>query len=186
MAVYRELARTSASFGVKPGMHDSLLQMEIYVREARPADVDFARALYFQTMRGMIDPLFGWDQRRQEESFAGWFHVEEAAIIVADGREVGWLQTRTNEREVFLASHYLRPDMQRRGIGTYILRKLIADSAQRSKTVTLAVMKINPAVRLYQRLGFRVTHEDLYKFYMRSDGRAFQGTDRSAHSLDPR
>jgi hypothetical protein len=33
--------------------------MDIQVREARPADMDFARALYFETMRGMIEPLFG-------------------------------------------------------------------------------------------------------------------------------
>jgi ribosomal protein S18 acetylase RimI-like enzyme len=30
-------------------------------------------------------------------------------------------------------------------------------------------MKINPAVALYERLGFRVTHEDEHKLYMRAD-----------------
>jgi ribosomal protein S18 acetylase RimI-like enzyme len=29
------------------------------------------------------------------------------------------------------------------------------------------VVKTNPALRLYKRLGFRVTHEDDRKFYMR-------------------
>ena len=66
------------------------------MREARPANVDFARALYFETMRGMIEPLFGWDQRRQEESFAEWFDLQQASIIIADGRDVGWMQTRAN------------------------------------------------------------------------------------------
>src|SRR5580765_3642655 len=78
--------------------------MDIQVREASPADMDFARALYFETMRGMIEPLFGWDQGRQEESFAGWFDLQQASIIMADGRDVGWMQTRTNEGEVFLGS----------------------------------------------------------------------------------
>jgi ribosomal protein S18 acetylase RimI-like enzyme len=35
-----------------------------------------------------------------------------------------------------------------------------------STAVTLGVVKTNPARRLYERLGFRVTHEDQYKFYM--------------------
>jgi hypothetical protein len=70
--------------------------MDIQLRKARPADVDFARALYFETMRGMIEPLFGWDQRRQEESFAGWFDLRQASIIMAVGRDVGWMQTRAS------------------------------------------------------------------------------------------
>jgi ribosomal protein S18 acetylase RimI-like enzyme len=150
-------------------VRDSLPHMEFHVREALPTDVDFARNLYFQTMRGMIESLFGWDQRRQEESFAEWFDLQEAGIIVADGRDVGWMQVRTDDREIFLGSLYVIPEMQRRGIGTHILSKLIAQCKQSSRALALAVMKINPAIRLYERLGFRVTHEDQYKFYMRAD-----------------
>jgi GNAT superfamily N-acetyltransferase len=142
--------------------------MKIFVRPALPSDVDFARGLYFETMRATIEPLFGWDRRRQEESFAGWFDLQEAGIIVADGCDAGWMQIRTNEREIFLGSLYVIPEMQRRGIGTYILSELIAQCQHSSKALTLAVMKMNPAIRLYERLGFRVTHEDAYKFYMRA------------------
>jgi hypothetical protein len=31
------------------------------------------------------------------------------------------------------------------------------------------VVKINPALRLYERMGFRITHEDDRKLYMRRD-----------------
>lgn len=117
----------------------------------------------------MIEPLFGWDQRHQEESFAGWFDLQQAAIIMADGRDVGWLQASANEREVVLGSLYVIPEMQRLGIGTHILRELMAEARRASKPLTLAVMKNNPAIRLYERLGFRLTHEDEYKFYMRVD-----------------
>lgn len=141
--------------------------MEIHVREALPTDMDFARGLYFETMRAMIESTFGWDQRRQEESFAEWFDLHETGIIVA-GRDVGWMQTRTNEREIFIGSLYVMPEMQRLGIGTNILRNLIARCRHSSKALTLSVMKINPAIHLYERLGFCVTHEDQYKFYMRA------------------
>jgi len=141
--------------------------MEIHVREARSADVDFARSLYFETMRVMIESAFGWDQHRQEESFAEWFDLLETGIIVADGRDVGWMQTRTDNHEVFLGSLYVKPEMQRLGIGTHVVRKLIAQCRRSSSSLTLAVMKINPAIHLYERLGFHVTHEDQYKFYMR-------------------
>jgi ribosomal protein S18 acetylase RimI-like enzyme len=145
----------------------AIAPMDIQVRAARPADMEFARALYFETMRGMIEPLFGWDQRRQEESFAGWFDLQQASIIMADRRDVGWMQTRTTEGEVFLGSLYVIPEMQRHGIGTHVLRELIAQSTRSSKPLTLAVMKNNPAIQLYERLGFQLTREDRYKFYMR-------------------
>jgi ribosomal protein S18 acetylase RimI-like enzyme len=62
--------------------------------------------------------------------------------------------------------------MQGQGIGTHVLRPLPASAKHQSKVLTLAVMKINPAIRLYERLGFRITHEDEYKLYMRADPQA--------------
>jgi ribosomal protein S18 acetylase RimI-like enzyme len=35
--------------------------------------------------------------------------------------------------------------------------------------VTLGVVKKNPALRLYKRLGFHITHEDERKFYMKRE-----------------
>ena len=40
--------------------------------------------------------------------------------------------------------------------------------------LTLGVVKIKPALRLYERLGFRTTHEDERKFYMRHDWRVLR------------
>lgn len=142
--------------------------MEIRLREARPDDVAFARSLYLETMRDITEALVGWDQRRQEEGFAGWFELSQARIITADGRDVGWMQTRVSEGEVFLGSLYVIPAMQGLGIGTHVLRELMAQSESGSKALTLAVMKNNRAIRLYERLGFHTTHEDKYKFYMRA------------------
>jgi hypothetical protein len=39
------------------------------------------------------------------------------------------------------------------------------------EALTLGVVKTNPALGLYERLGFRITHEDERKFYMRHDCR---------------
>ena len=40
--------------------------MYISLRAARAEDVAFARSLYFETMRWIIEHLFGWDQARKD------------------------------------------------------------------------------------------------------------------------
>lgn len=143
--------------------------MKIALRTACTEDFVFARSLYFETMRGMIEGLFGWDQAREEGNFAGFFKVEEARIIIADGHDVGWIQEQVEDRTINLGSFYVMPAMQGRGIGTKVLNILLARAADQSKAMTLAVVKINPARYFYEKRGFRITHEDQHKFYMRAD-----------------
>jgi hypothetical protein len=49
------------------------------------------------------------------------------------------------------------------------MNRLIEEATHSSQAVTLGVVKTNPALRLYQRLGFRITHDDDRKYYMRRD-----------------
>jgi ribosomal protein S18 acetylase RimI-like enzyme len=143
--------------------------VKIALRAACSQDSVFARDLYFETMRGFIDRLFGWDQAREERNFAGFFKVDEVRIITADDQDVGWIQEQVENRTINLGSFYVRPAMQGRGIGTKVLDILLARAAYQSKAMTLSVVKINPARHFYEKRGFRITHEDQHKFYMRAD-----------------
>jgi ribosomal protein S18 acetylase RimI-like enzyme len=143
--------------------------MDVCLRAYQAQDFDFARQLYFETMREAIERIFGWDQAHQEASFAGWFNPDEVNIIVANGVDAGWIQQREDDGAIFLGSIYVTPEMQGKGIGTRVIQTLLDLGRQRSQPITLAVMKINPAIALYERLGFRITDEDEYKLYMRAD-----------------
>jgi ribosomal protein S18 acetylase RimI-like enzyme len=143
--------------------------VKIALRAACSQDSVFARDLYFETMRGFIDCLFGWDQAREERNFAGFFKVDEVRIITADDQDVGWIQEQVENRTINLGSFYVMPAMQGRGIGTKVLDILLARAAYQSKAMTLSVVKINPARHFYEKRGFRITHEDQHKFYMRAD-----------------
>lgn len=140
--------------------------MNIALRTAWDDDVAFARNLYFETMRGIVERLFGWDQSREEKNFARFFKLDEVRIITADGQDVGWIQEQISERSINLGSFYVAPAMQGRGIGTQVLRMLLERAARESKAMTLAVVKINPARQFYEKRGFRTTHEDAHKVYM--------------------
>jgi GNAT superfamily N-acetyltransferase len=143
--------------------------MDVQLRAYQAQDFDFARQLYFETMRWAIERVFGWDQAHQEASFAGWLNPDEVNIIMANGVDVGWIQQREDCGAISLGSIYVTPEMQGKGIGTRVIQTLLDLGRQHSQPVTLAVMKINPAFALYERLGFRITHEDEHKLYMRAD-----------------
>jgi ribosomal protein S18 acetylase RimI-like enzyme len=143
----------------------------VALRPAIVADLAFCRRIDHETMRPIVDQLFGWDEARQDGNFARKWRVDEVRIItVAAGdawRDAGWLQTAPLDDAVFLKEIYLDPPFHRLGIGTRVMQIVIDEAQRQSKAVTLGVVKINPARRLYERLGFRITHDDEYKFYMR-------------------
>ena len=120
-------------------------------------------------MRWIIERLFGWDPAREDKTFAQFFKLDEARIITADEQDVGWIQEQVDDTTINLGSFYVMPMMQRRGIGTQVLQMLLARARNQSKAITLAVVKINPALRFYEKHGFRITHEDQHKFYLRAD-----------------
>jgi ribosomal protein S18 acetylase RimI-like enzyme len=154
--------------------------MNIALRAACVDDVPFARDLYFETMREIIEQLFGWDQSREEENFTRFFKLEEVRIITADGQNAGWIQEQISESSINLGSFYVVPAMQDRGIGTHVLRNLLERAGRESKSMTLAVVKTNPARQFYEKHGFRTTHEDEHKFYMSATPKAvFPATYRT-------
>ena len=67
----------------------------------------------------------------------------------ADDRGYGFVDDATPE-----LSMALLPGHRGRGIGTSLLRRLLAESARTSATVSLSVSATNPARRLYERFGF--------------------------------
>lgn len=139
--------------------------MPLALRPALQQDFEYCRRLYFAEMKWIIEELH-LDQTAQEVSFQQQWCRTQARIIVFDDVDVGWLQTVMQADELFIAQMFVDRPFQRKGIGTEVMKRLIGEATQLNRTVRLNVVKINPARRLYERMGFRVTHEDDRKLYM--------------------
>ncbi|MGW3245760.1 GNAT family N-acetyltransferase [Streptomyces sp. NPDC001070] len=62
----------------------------------------------------------------------------------------------------WIATVFRRPDPRCAGLGSRLLRRVLADAASRGLTrIGLAVSDANPPRRLYERLGFTVTRTSL-------------------------
>jgi ribosomal protein S18 acetylase RimI-like enzyme len=107
-----------------------------------------------------------------EAQLAGFrqrWDVTQVKIITLDGTDIGWLQSFVKEDALFLAQLFVDRALRGQGIGTTMVKALIEEAARAGRALTLGVVKTNPALRLYERLGFRTAHEDERKFYMRRD-----------------
>jgi GNAT superfamily N-acetyltransferase len=140
----------------------------ITFRPACAQDFEYCKRLYFAGMQRIIDEL-NLDRNAQADSFEQQWDLKQVRILVVDGSDTGWIQSITREDELFLAQIFVDGPFQGRGIGTQAMNQLIAEAADAGQAVCLGVAKINPALRLYERLGFRITDEDGRKFYMRRD-----------------
>jgi GNAT superfamily N-acetyltransferase len=142
--------------------------MPISFRQAVNQDFDYCKRLYFGEMEWIIKELH-LDRAAQEATFRQQWDLTQVRIRSLDGSDVGWIQTMTQDDELFVAQMFVDRPFQRRGVGTEVMKRLIGEAALINQTMRLNVVKINPAVWLYERLGFRVINEDDRKFYMKRD-----------------
>jgi ribosomal protein S18 acetylase RimI-like enzyme len=54
----------------------------------------------------------------------------------------------------------LLPEFRGQGIGSYLLNSLIKEATSTSRKLTIHVEKMNPALRLYNRLGFTLVKDE--------------------------
>jgi GNAT superfamily N-acetyltransferase len=163
------VSRHSPESDLKTGIfHATDKPMRIILRHAVAEDFEYCKRLYFAGMKNIIEEL-GLDMAAQTANFSEQWALEQVRIISADGSDVGWLQSNVRGEGLFVAQLFVDGPFQGQGIGTQVVKRLIYEAAGLNQAVSLAVAKINPALRLYKRLGFRVTHHDDRKFYMTRD-----------------
>ena len=85
-------------------------------------------------------------------------------IIEQEGTPVGRLYVHRLHDEIRVIDIALLPEHRGRGLGGGLLRAVLEEAAAVGKSVYVSVERFNPAMRLYQRLGFvAITDEGVYR-----------------------
>ncbi len=134
--------------------------MEWQLRPALSADRDFLFDLHRQALGPCIERVWGWDEEEQRLHLESVFDSAGWQVIVLHGRDVGMIRTPETEDRVMLDDIEILPAFQGRGLGTTVVRAVLDYAEGRGKDTALQVLTVNPARRLYQRLGFRVIGQD--------------------------
>ena len=98
-----------------------------------------------------------------------YFFRQWRYFIVLEHRVVGVLALREEIRTLYISSMAVSPDCRRMGIATCALSHAAAIANKlRKEALELEVLKKNtPAVRLYERRGYRVEEEKRRSFILR-------------------
>ena len=136
------------------------------LRQATEADYAFLYSLHTATMKEYVAQTWGWDETIQQAMFRDKFDPGRSHIVEVNGRSVGVLSVERRPLTLFLANLQILPEAQGRGLGTAIIGTLLAQASASGTSVTLQVLKVNPARHLYERLGFVIVGETTTHYLM--------------------
>jgi len=140
---------------------------DLRLRDASASDADFIYRVIERTMRGYVEKTWGaFNEEGNRRHVADSIAARAFAVIQQGGEDAGVLSVERQPGSIWLHQLFLLPEHQNRGIGSRIVRALIAEAADSRKPLRLRVLAINPAKRLYEREGFRVFCATPGRIYM--------------------
>jgi ribosomal protein S18 acetylase RimI-like enzyme len=153
--------------------------MTISLRPFRPDDQEFLYQLYASTRLHEIAG-FGWPAAQQEmflrmqfnaqyRSYEAAYGQAEHQIVEQDSKPVGRIMVLWEKDFALLVDIALLTEHRGRAIGGDLLRDLIQKCTSAGVPLRLQVLKTNPALRLYERMGFTRIGED--QMYIQMDRR---------------
>ena len=101
--------------------------------------------------------LVEMQQRAQEQHYRANHPTAEHYIVCLEGEDIGRLIVERLDGALTLVDVALLPEFRGRGIGGAIMSDLTNEAASSQRAFVLHVIKTNPAVNLYQRLGCEIT-----------------------------
>ena len=138
------------------------------LRVSRNTDAGLFYDVLEQTMRVHVIAAGGaWEEKPRRREAAEDSVNPGASVIVVGEVDAGILIVERLPNEVRLLMLCLLPSHQGRGIGCSLVSALQREAAARRVPLRLEVLKVNPARRFYERLGFGVVDESEYFFHMR-------------------
>jgi ribosomal protein S18 acetylase RimI-like enzyme len=139
----------------------------ITLRPATEQDSELVYAIKKTAFRAYVEQTFGWDEAAQRAKHSENFNPATIHIISYKSADVGWIGVERANAFIYVDNIHILPEYQNLGIGTILLKRHLAEGAERNIPVTLRVLKVNNRARaLYQRLGFSVTSEIETHFLM--------------------
>ena len=125
-------------------------------------DFDFLFKLKKENFKKYVDNIWGWNDNDQIERLRIDLeeNLEQKNVIIYNDTKVGVFSFYMIENNVCRINEInILKEYQNLGIGSYILENKLKENSDKNIRTILQVLKDNPALNLYKRLGFRIYDE---------------------------
>lgn len=136
------------------------------LRPATEKDYDFVYKVKVDALKEYINATWGWDENQQKDFHKNHFLAKETEIIQFDNQDVGFVVIKFLENQARIEEINIIKKYHNNGIGTKIISDVQTKALKLNLPVWLQVLKVNPAINLYKRLGFTITTENATHFQM--------------------
>ena len=141
----------------------------VSLRPITPGDESFLAGLYASTRAEELSVTTWSDEekavfcRRQFDAQSAHYTENypgaSLQVIERAGEPIGRLYVARWKREIRIMDIALLSAQRGTGIGTQLLRELQVEARSAGKTLSIHVERFNPALRLYERLGFQMAED---------------------------
>jgi RimJ/RimL family protein N-acetyltransferase len=138
--------------------------MNIHLRPATEADLPLLFQLYASTRELELAQVpWSAEQKQaflemqfaaQRNGYASSYPQASHDVICVDGEPLGRVYLDRTE-DFHILDITVAPSRRSQGIGSEVLRRIIAEAELTGKTVSIYTETFNPSMRLFERLGFR-------------------------------
>ncbi|MDB4917269.1 MAG: Acetyltransferase, family [Gemmatimonadetes bacterium] len=136
----------------------------VALRPVRDDDRDFLFGLYASTRAEELAPV-PWTEEQKTGFLLHQFNAQTSwwtenyvgatfDVIEVEGERAGRLYVHRTPAVHAIVDIALLPRFRGRGLGTHLLEAVIAEAEGESRSVRIHVEMMNPARRLYARMGF--------------------------------
>ena len=135
------------------------------MRQANISDLEFLKKLRSETMDEYLKkeglPIDETSHLKRIQ-----YHFESANILNIHGKPIGLFKCYEDNTTCHVIQVQILPEYQGKGIGKSILMTLQKQALRDDKSINLSVLKSNPAIKLYERLGFTIISQSDNEFTM--------------------
>lgn len=146
-----------------------LTMPSVTLRPVTEEDKNFLCSVYTSTRLEEL-AITGWSAEEkagfcemqflaQDAHYREHYPTAQYSVIISENTAIGRLYIDRWSREIRIMDIALLPEYRGQGIGTYFLRQLMDESTASQKLLSIHVERLNPALRLYERLGFQVAED---------------------------
>lgn len=143
----------------------------VFLRDSDESDNEVLYRVFVDSRNDLVAAAAGWDEAQQQVFLRSQFQIQQDQyrslyprarfdVIVADDRVIGNFYVSPGDDELHLVDVNLLPEFRNRGIGRALLQDLVEESEHSNKLLSLHVMRGNPAIHLYEQIGFEVVAEE--------------------------